>query len=92
MSTLYLRQMRSYAINVNPAWEIVVQLERNRAATVAESIITVNSSRYNLRGCGEYDKDVRDSLTHLPEHLRKEIEAQVDVKTRPVSFRVSQLC
>jgi hypothetical protein len=71
--------------NVGGAADISETGEYNKEAECTEKIISAENSSSGPRTSGDGDLD---PLAHLPEHFRKEIEAQATVVLRKVSFKV----
>ena len=63
-----------------------LEMEDNKAAHDVETTVVAGSS--NASKAGDEGGANPDPLAHLPEHFRKEIEAQATVKTRKVTTKV----
>jgi len=63
----------------------IFEMEHNKERRGANVVLSLEKS-----ASGAYSGDVSDPdpLAHLPEHFRKEIEAQSQVVSRKVSFKV----
>ena len=66
----------------------IFEMEHNKERTDANAVLSLENSP-----SGAYSGDVSDPdpLAHLPEHFRKEIEAQAQVVSRKVSFKVQAI-
>lgn len=68
----------------------IVRMHEEKEMRDAEKTV-VDSSKADASQSGQSGSGDIDPLGHLPEHFRKEIEAQATLKSRKVSFRVD-LC
>ena len=73
-------------INVQGASDIVEMHEKKEAHDAEKTVIA--SSKSGASNSAQSESGDIDPLSHLPEHFRKEIEAQATVKSRKVGFRV----
>ena len=66
----------------------IFEMEYNEERRDAKAVLCLENS-----ASGAYSGDVSDPdpLAHLPEHFRKEIEAQAQVVSRKVSFKVQAI-
>jgi len=67
----------------------VVEMHENKEIHDAEKKV-VDSSKSVASQSGQSGSGEIDPLSHLPEHFRKEIEAQATVKSTKVSFKVDR--
>ena len=70
------------------AGEEIIEMHQNMEFRDLETTVTNLSSHSEGRGSGDDSTVNPDPLAHLPEHFRKEIEEQSNVKSRKVSFKV----
>lgn len=70
------------------AGEEIIEMHQNKECLDLEKTATIVSSHSEGRGSADDSTVNPDPLAHLPEHFRKEIEEQSNVKSRKVSFKV----
>ena len=78
------------AMNVQGLSNIVEMHEKKESHDAEKTVM--DSSNPDFSQSGQSGTGDIDPLSHLPEHFRKEIEAQATVKSRKVRFKVDPRC
>ena len=67
----------------------IFEIERNKEQRDATAVLSLEKSTSDSTKHGNGNNP--DPLAHLPEHFRKEIEAEAQVVSRKVSFKVPSI-